>query len=67
MHAHRALVEGAWAYRDPAKISWHLQRRLVQSPKAIQDISWKAQVGLCKRYRRLMARGQHAKQVTVPS
>jgi len=67
MHAHRALVEGAWAYRDPAKISGHLQRRLVQSPKAIQDISWKAQVGLCKRYRRLMARGQHAKQVTVPS
>jgi len=61
-----ALVEGAWAYRYPAKISRHLQRRLVQPPKAIQDISWKAQGRLCKRYRRLMARGKHAKQVAVP-
>jgi transposase len=64
-HARRALVEGAWAYRYPAKVSRHLQRRLEQQPKAIQDISWKAQVRLCKRYRRLMARGKHANQVVV--
>jgi transposase len=64
-HARRALVEGAWAYRYPAKVSRHLQLRLEQQPKAIQDISWKTQVRLCKRYRRLMARGQHANQVVV--
>jgi transposase len=64
-HARRALVEGAWAYRYPAKISRHLQLRLENQPKAIQDISWKAQVRLCKRYRRLMARGKHANQVVV--
>ena len=64
-HARRALVEGAWAYRYPAKISRHLQWRLENHPKAIQDISWKAQVRLCKRYRRLMARGKHANQVVV--
>jgi hypothetical protein len=64
-HARRALVEGAWAYRDPAKVSRHLQLRLEKPPKAIQDISWKAQVRLCKRYRRLIARGQHANQVVV--
>jgi hypothetical protein len=58
-------VEGAWAYRDPAKVSRHLQLRLETQPKAIQDISWKAQVRLCKRYRRLLARGKHAKQVVV--
>lgn len=34
-------------------------------PKVIQDISWKAQVRLCKRYRRLMARGKNANQVVV--
>ena len=34
-------------------------------PKPIQDISWKAQVRLCKRYRRLLARGKHANQVVV--
>jgi transposase len=64
-HARRVLVEGAWAYRYPAKVSRHLQLRLEQLPKPIQDISWKAQVRLCKRYRRLMARGKHANQVVV--
>ena len=64
-HARRALVEGAWAYRYPAKVSRHLQLRLEQLPKPIQDISWKAQVRLCKRFRRLTARGKHANQVVV--
>jgi transposase len=64
-HARRALIEGAWAYRYPAKVSRHLQLRLEKQPKIIQDISWKAQVRLCKRYRRLMARGKHANQVVV--
>jgi transposase len=64
-HARRALVEGAWAYRYPAKVSRHLQLRLEQQPKVIQDLSWKAQVRLCKRYRRLMARGKHANHVVV--
>jgi transposase len=64
-HARRALVEGAWAYRYPAKVSRHIQLRLEQQPKTIQDISWKAQVRLCKRYRRLIARGKHANQVVV--
>ena len=64
-HARRVLVEGAWAYRYPAKVSRHLQLRLEKLPKAIQDISWKAQVRLGKRYRRLVARGKHANVVTV--
>src|ERR671924_609301 len=64
-HARRALVEGAWAYRYPAKVSRHLQLRLEQLPKPIQDIGWKAQVRLCKRFRYLMARGKHANQVVV--
>ena len=37
-HARRVLVEGAWAYRYPAKVSRHLQLRLEQLPKPIQDI-----------------------------
>jgi transposase len=64
-HARRALVEGAWAYRDPAKVSRHLPRRLETPPQIIQDISWQAQVRLCTRYRRLIARGKHANVVTV--
>src|SRR5919109_3036988 len=64
-HARRALVEGAWAYRYPAKVSRHVQLRLETQPKIIQDISWKAQVRLCQRYRQLIARGKHANIVTV--
>jgi transposase len=64
-HARHALVEGAWAYRYPAKVSRHLQLRLEKLPKAVQDISWKAQVRLCTRYRKLSARGKHANQVVV--
>ena len=64
-HARRALVEGAWASRYPAKVSRHLQLRLEKLPTAIQAISWKAQGRLCKRYRHLMAKGKHAHQVVV--
>lgn len=58
-HARRVLVEGAWAYRYPAKISPHIQRRIEGLPKPIRDIGWRAQVRLCKRYRKLSARGKH--------
>src|SRR5262247_3259968 len=64
-HARRALIEGAWAYRYPAKVSRHLQLRLEKVPKPIQDISWKAQVRLCRRYRQLSARGKNPNLVVV--
>jgi transposase len=64
-HARRALVEGAWAYRYPAKVSRQLQLRLAKQPKMMQDISWKAQVRRCKRSRHLVARGKQAHIVTV--
>ena len=64
-HARRALVEGAWAYRYPAKVSRHLPLRLETQPKVIQEISGKAQVRLCKRYRQLLARGKNVNQVVV--
>jgi transposase len=63
-HARRVLVDGAWAYRYPAKSSRHLQRRLAHQPQVIQAMSWKAQVRLCTRYRRRVARGKHAQVVT---
>ena len=64
-HARRALVEGAWAYRYPAKVSRHLQLRQEKLPADIQAIAWKAQVRLCRRYRQLSARGKHVNQVVV--
>ena len=64
-HARRVLVEGAWSYRFPARVSRHLQYRLERVPQTIQDISWKAQVRLCKRFRRLTAVGKHRNKVVV--
>jgi transposase len=63
--ARRALMEGAWAYRSPAKVRRHLHLRLEKLPKPLQALSWQAQVRLCKRSRRRIARGKHAQQVVV--
>ena len=64
-HARRALVEGGWAYRYPAKVSRHLPLRPEKLPHEVQAIGWKAQLRLCKRYRQLSARGKHVNQVVV--
>jgi len=59
-HARWALVEGAWGYRYPAKVSPSIRKRVEKVPKSIQDIAWKAQVRLCRRYRQLTSRGKHS-------
>ena len=56
--ARRALVEAAWTYRYPARVSETLRVRLDGLPKAVRDIAWKAQVRLCARYRRLSTTGK---------
>ena len=64
-HARRVLVEGAWAYQYPAKVSPAIRKRLEGLPQPVQDIAWKAQVRLCKRFRRLVARGKHPNVVVT--
>jgi hypothetical protein len=56
--ARRALVEAAWTYRYPARVSETLRARLEGLPQAVRDIAWKGQVRLCARYRRLSAAGK---------
>jgi len=56
--ARRVLVEGAWTYRFPARVSPTIQPRLEGLPKSIREIGWKGQVRLCGRYRKLMAAGK---------
>jgi transposase len=56
--ARRVLVEAAWSYRHPARVSETLRVRLEALPKTVRDIAWKAQVRLCGRYRRLNAAGK---------
>lgn len=64
-YARRLLVEAAWSYRHPAKVSPAIQKRHEGLPKAIIDRAWDAQLRLCKRYRRLVARGKHPNVAVV--
>jgi transposase len=61
--ARRVLIEGAWSYRHPARVSETLRSRLAKLPKAVREIAWKAQVRLCARYRRLVAAGKKTQVV----
>ena len=64
-HARRALIEAAWTYRMQARVSRKLHDRLENLPQGIRDIAWKAQLRLCARYRRLVARGKTRVVVTT--
>jgi len=57
-HARRMLTEAAWSYRMPARVSRRLRDRQQNLPEKVWQIAWKAQVRLCTRYRRLVARGK---------
>lgn len=63
--ARRVLIEGAWTYRMPARVSRQLLDRLEPLSAAVRDIAWKAQVRLCARYRRLAATGKPKVVVTT--
>ncbi|RVK87258.1 IS110 family transposase, partial [Sinorhizobium meliloti] len=56
--ARRVLIEGAWTYRFPARVSPKIQARLDDLPRTVREIAWKAQVRLCARYRKLIAAGK---------
>lgn len=58
----RVLIEAAWNYRFPARVSRTLQLRQEHQPAVIREIAWRAQLRLSHRYRRLKARNlQHNK------
>jgi len=58
--ARRVLVEGAWSYRHPARVTETIRVRLEGLPKEVREIAWKAQTRLCARYRRMTAAGKKA-------
>ncbi|MCI0754887.1 transposase [Roseomonas vastitatis] len=63
--ARRMLVEGAWTYRLPARISAQMKPRLADLPREVRDTAWKAQVRLCARYRRLFAASKRPQVVVT--
>jgi transposase len=63
--ARRVLIEGAWTYRMPARVSRKIHDRLEPLSEAIRDVAWNAQVRLCARYRRLSAAGKPKVVITT--
>ena len=64
-HARRVLVEAAQAYRLPARVTRHLLKRQEGLPEGVRQIAWKAQLRLCARYRRLLARGKARQTIVI--
>jgi transposase len=64
-HARRVLVEAAWNYRFPARLSYTITRRQEGQSKFVRDIAWKAQLRLGHRYRKLQSRKLHQNKVVV--
>lgn len=63
--ARRVLIEAAWTYRFPARLSRELLLRQESQAKSIREIAWKAQLRLCARYRKLARTGKPANVVTT--
>jgi transposase len=63
--ARRLLIEAAWCYRFPARVSRELLLRQESQPRPIREIAWKAQLRLCARYRRLARIGKPGNIVTA--
>ncbi len=63
--ARTCLVEAAWTYRHPARVTQIIRDRLKQLPPPIRAIAWKAQVRLSSRYRKLTAAGKSAPKAIV--
>lgn len=63
--ARRMLVEAAWSYRYPPRVSLGKTDVVARQPKPVRDIAWKAQLRLCDRYRKLAAGGKKSTVVTT--
>lgn len=63
--ARRALIEAAWSYRFPPRVSRDQCIRQEGLPRPVRDIAWKAQLRLCGRFRKLTAMGKPATVVTT--
>jgi len=57
-HVRRILIEAAWCYRYPAKVSREIQLRQDKLPLRIRDIAWKAQLRLTHRYQHMQRKGK---------
>jgi len=64
-HVRRVLIEAAWTYNLRARKTKIILKRQQGLDDRICEISWKAQLRLCNKYRRLFARGKSKQVITT--
>ncbi len=64
-HVRRILVEAAWHYRHPPRMSTGLRRRNEPVAAGIQQIAWRAQRRLNRRMYHLLNRGKNKNKATT--
>jgi transposase len=64
-HVRWNLIQAAWTYRFPARVSRAILKRQEGLPQKVIEIAWKAQVRLCSRQRRLRDRGKPQQVITT--
>jgi transposase len=64
-HGRRLLVEAAWHYRRPPKVSTNLRRRQADAHPSIVALSWKTQRRLHHLWTTIEARGRRRTAIAV--
>ena len=61
-HARYIIVEAAWAYRFPPRMSPAISKRNELVANEVQEIAWRAQQLLYRKYRKLLGRRKNIQQ-----
>jgi transposase len=64
-HVRRLLVEAAWHYRHKPRVGIRLAQRRHGQPAHIIALADRAQLRLCRRYRRMERQGKHPTTIVV--
>jgi transposase len=64
-HLRRIVVEAAWSYQRPPAIWAGLRKRQQSASEGANEIAWKAQHRLHKRYARLAAAGKDKRKIVT--
>lgn len=64
-HVRRLLIEAAWHYRHKPRVGAALSQRRHGQPASLIALADRAQLRLCRRYRRMEHRGKHPTKIVV--
>jgi transposase len=65
IRARRVLIESAWSYRHPPRLSTRKRFLFDRAPRTVREIAWKAQSRLSARTRALTAKGKRSTVVVA--